>query len=775
MKKLFSHIWCCLLCCTAASQVRETIHFHFDKDIYLSGETIWFKACLYNNTRPAITSTNIYTAIYDAAGKLLQQKQYPIFESVANGEFTLPDTLSNGSIIFRAFTKTMLQQDSLHAFQRVITIAGGSTSGATLPAEKATAGIMFFPEGGQLVAGLPNYLGISTRFTGGTAFATKGVIKANGTEITSFETGPAGITSVQFVPEINTEYYAEWTDENGHLAKADLPAVKNYGALLHTETAGNSLFYMVSKNTASANFSTLRLVAQQGADVVYKADLVMENGMKAVNNFRIDSLATGLLTVSLFDKEWNMLAQRTVFVNSPEPPLKVNINMLTSNRAARQKNVIEIEIPDSVKTNLSVSIADAAFYDEGPAAVDEALLLGENQRAAIQLPPPGDSTQAKQTDLLTLNHQWPRVQPGSTSKAPAPADDYLDLAFSSKKSFPAKEALTVIINDKVSGKKFLSIPPVGGSFTKSGLVFYDSAKIYYQLLKNKDMVDEVQPSAGSSLQVPVSIIPPVIYAAPAKKTAPAKDSSLFVNFVKAKPATFNAQQTLQNVTVKSRYINPATLRQQELEEKYASGPFRGLARGHFLNLLDDPSVEAVPDIFSYVAYRVPGLEVVESMKSGRMLIDRGTRRNPTSPMVFIDETEASMEMLQTIPISRIAYVKYISGIIVSLSFKTTGGAIYVYTKKGDEPLPPSKNMRTTFVKGYSSTQVFSQPDYESSSNMTRTDNRSTLYWNPYVITDAANRKFTIEYYNNDLSKKLLLVIEGMDETGRLVHIRKLIE
>jgi hypothetical protein len=99
----------------------------------------------------------------------------------------------------------------------------------------------------------------------------------------------------------------------------------------------------------------------------------------------------------------------------------------------------------------------------------------------------------------------------------------------------------------------------------------------------------------------------------------------------------------------------------------------------------------------------------------------------------------------------------------------------VYLKKGDEPLPPAKNMRIMYAKGYNSTQQFYQPDYEDKANLLKTDNRSTLYWNPYVMTDAANPKYTIEYYNNDLSKKLLLVIEGMDERGRLVHIRKIIE
>ena len=762
MKKIFTQIVSLLVCHSAFAQAHETIYFHFDKDVYLPGETIWYKAYLYNNTKPAVTSTNLYTAIYDATGKLLQQKRYPIFESVASGEFVLPDSAGNGTLIFRAFTKTLLQQDSVNVYEQLITIAGNNTAATPQLTETAVSGIQFFPEGGHLLAGVQNYIGISTRFTDGSPLITKGMIKNGSTELDGFETDANGMAQVQLMPEANANYYAEWADENGSIQKTNLPAIKVYGANLHTEMRGNSLFYMVSKNTMTDKLSRMHIVAQQGADVVYKADLLMDKTMEVVNNFRTDSLASGLLLVSLYDSDWNPLAQRTLFVNSPEPPLKLNINMLTTERAPKKKNVIEIEIPDSVRTNLSVSIADAAFYKEEKTTISEALLLGRSGT----LPPTGDSTQTRHTDLFTLNNHWRMLPAGNSIKEATPLDNYLDITFNSNKNFSAKEALSVIVNDKIGGKKFLNMVPTAGSFTKDGLVFFDSAKVYYQLLKDKDLVDEVKPVAGSSLPIPANIAPLKIYARAAKKVAPAKDS-VFVNFAKAKSSTFNAEQTLGNVALKSRYTNPQTLRQIELEEKYASGPFRGLGRGFFFNVMDDPNAEGVIDIYNYIAYKVPGIGSPESSPSGKSF----DRNMP----IFIDEVESVNEVLQTLPISQIAYVKYIRGLVVGLRVKSTHGVLYVYTKRGDEPLPPSKNMRTRYAKGYNSTQNFTQPDYEDKANLIKTDNRSTLYWNPYVMTDAANPKYTIEYYNNDLSKKLLLIIEGMDERGRLVQIKKTIE
>ena len=49
----------------------EKLHLHTDKDTYFSGETIWFKAYLFNGNEPSIFSTNLYTAIYDKDGNCI--------------------------------------------------------------------------------------------------------------------------------------------------------------------------------------------------------------------------------------------------------------------------------------------------------------------------------------------------------------------------------------------------------------------------------------------------------------------------------------------------------------------------------------------------------------------------------------------------------------------------------------------------------------------------------------------------------------------------------
>ncbi|MFM6923886.1 MAG: hypothetical protein ACKOU7_00155, partial [Ferruginibacter sp.] len=91
---------------------KEKIHIHFDKESYLPGETIWFKAYLFEENLPSERSTNFYAAIYDDKGKLIKQQISPVFTGSSEGHFDIPDTLKSSQLICRAYTTWMLNFDT---------------------------------------------------------------------------------------------------------------------------------------------------------------------------------------------------------------------------------------------------------------------------------------------------------------------------------------------------------------------------------------------------------------------------------------------------------------------------------------------------------------------------------------------------------------------------------------------------------------------------------------------------------------------------------------
>ncbi|MFN0081482.1 MAG: hypothetical protein ACKVOM_03105, partial [Ferruginibacter sp.] len=55
------------------------------------------------------------------------------------------------------------------------------------------------------------------------------------------------------------------------------------------------------------------------------------------------------------------------------------------------------------------------------------------------------------------------------------------------------------------------------------------------------------------------------------------------------------------------------------------------------------------------------------------------------------------------------------------------------------------------------------------------DTRTTLYWNPYLNSDKENKKVIFSFYNNDNAKKFKVVVEGIQEDGKFLHIEKVLE
>jgi hypothetical protein len=108
----------------------------------------------------------------------------------------------------------------------------------------------------------------------------------------------------------------------------------------------------------------------------------------------------------------------------------------------------------------------------------------------------------------------------------------------------------------------------------------------------------------------------------------------------------------------------------------------------------------------------------------------------------------------------------------------SGGAIAIYTKKGTDGRkadPNAKGLENTVLGGYSKFKEFYQPQYDNPTEAIETDIRTTLYWNPYVITNKMNSRVRIQFFNNDFSKKLQVVLEGVNGDGKMTRVVKFLE
>ncbi len=145
---------------------------------------------------------------------------------------------------------------------------------------------------------------------------------------------------------------------------------------------------------------------------------------------------------------------------------------------------------------------------------------------------------------------------------------------------------------------------------------------------------------------------------------------------------------------------------------------------------------------------------------------------------LLNEAPASVANLASIRMKDVALIKYYEAGFAGVGSGAPGGAVAIYLKKNDDDAPTKpgdNNIKYFSVQGYSVTREFYNPDYSvQDSRHSVPDKRITLYWNPDANTSTESPAININFYNNDISKKFILILQGLDNTGKLIHFEKVI-
>lgn len=305
-------------------------------------------------------------------------------------------------------------------------------------------------------------------------------------------------------------------------------------------------------------------------------------------------------------------------------------------------------------------------------------------------------------------------------------------------------------------------------FTLPNVVFYDTATIYYQFMKDKKAEKEMSLGFYNNFYKGVTRIDLINRPANLEiDTAAMARTKFFAEKLYQLGSKFDPNgNVLEAVTVRSR-VKSAT---EQLDEKYASGLFRG-SDGYSFDLTGSQTTSFF-DIFSYLQGRVAGLQITGSGPNAS-LSWRGSQ-----PALFLNEMQTDVSQIATVSVNDIAYIKVLRPPFIGAMGGGAGGAIAVYTKKGGDVKPePGKGLNKSLVVGYSTPKEFYSPNYKdlSGSSQVAADYRTTLYWNPTILTDVTRKKVRLEFYNNDITKAYRIILEGVNEIGKMVRIEKVIQ
>lgn len=757
---------------------------HFDKGVYRAGETIWFKSYLFAGFEPASNSYNLFAELLDASGTVLQRKVYPVVQASAAGNFDLPATYS-GKVTFRAYTTWMLNFDTSFLYKKDLVVLN-SEGGIALPKQTVAIQppqIQFFPEGGDLVNGLESVVAFKANDVKGYPVKVSGVVKNNkGEEVVQFASEHNGMGRFVLTPLPGESYTATYRDGKSQYNSV-LPTAKAAGInLFISSLKDRKVFILKRTENAPEAYQKLHITAYLGQYLVYRAKVPLTTNLLNSGMIPTAELPSGILQITVFSQNWEPLAERIVMVNNNNYRFDAALNLQKVDVDRRGKNIFELEVNDTSLSNLSVAITDAETAGEASnASIYSGLLLTGDIKGYVHEPGyyfnNSSDTAAAHLDLVMLTHGWRRFKWNDITAGRLPRLKFQPegpLSLTAKvfgvnpsAPIPRDEELTVILQTKDSTKQFFQLPKTGATqFSGAGFQFFDTVKVFYQFSKNPRLGRETSVLFETGFFKGYKKIEPRIWPDPVLDSATVRRSRYFAGeIIKYGTGPKNAA-VLEAVVVRTRVKSRAA----ELDERYASGMFSG-GDAYSFDIMNEPAAMGSINIFNFLQGRVGGLQINTSGGS----VSLQWRGSPT--MVFLNEIQTTTDQIATLPVSDIAYVKVLRPPFFGAVGGGPGGAIAIYTRKGGDEVQTENvgaGLNKATVVGYSPLKEFYSPNYSDPNQDVAADYRSTLYWNPFVFTDAEKQKARFEFYNNDITKSFKVIIEGVNELGKMVRIERIV-
>lgn len=763
----------------------ERMYLHYDKSSYFPGETIWFKAYLMKSIFPDDESKTVYVDWSNENGQLLFHTVCAVDDAATFGQFKIPDNYDGQFIHVKAYTKWMLNFDSVFLYNKDVRIISKNKDAIILK-KAVTPEIHFFPEGGDINMGVTNKIAFKANDQYGEPILINGVIKDNaGSFIDSLHIIHDGMGYFFVRPTEGETFVATWEDNNEKTFTTSLPAIFNEGVALHVTISGNRRNFSVSAAPASVSvINDVHIVGTMYQQMIFNLDEQLKDGT-VEGSIPTESLPSGILTITVFDKEWKPLAERITYVNNEEYSFHPEISVATSGLDKLAKNQIEISVPGDISSNLSVSVTDSKIDNDSSDNIISHLLLTGELKGYVNDPEHyflnNSDSITKQLDLVMLTHGWRRfnwekVVKGEYPQINYPKDtSYLSLSGKifglSTSQLQNPGDIILMLTQKNSGTQTFTIPyQSNGTFNDPSLILFDTAHIFYNLsnIKNQKKI---------SVQFMPDILPALSDNTSNSNNFYFKNESdtsgnhyhFQLSSAQERELKYLNGKILAPITIKSKIKS----HMQEVNDKYTKGMFKG-GNATELDLLDDPLAVAYTDIVSYIQGKVPGLTYDNIANKFLWMRNRSGENGPT---LYLNEMPTSYSMISTIPVANVAYIKVFRPGFIGGVGSGTGGAIVIYTRLGGEDKTNvSEGLNNSLVSGYSVVREFYTPDYD---NIKVTDDkkdlRTTLYWNPSVTTTPDQNSVTLTFFNNDITNDFRVVIEGMAKDGRLAHVEKIIK
>lgn len=640
-----------------------------------------------------------------------------------------------------------------------------------------TKDLQFFPEGGVLAAGLTTKVAFKAIKSDGLGINAKGIVTDNdGKQVATFSAQHLGMGSFLLLTEAGKTYKANVTYPDGTTQVVNLPAVNPSAiSIVADNTDPENISVKITSNDAffqQNQGKKFYLIAQSKGVICYGAQTALSN-KEYSTSIPKSKFPPGIAQFTLFAENGRPQAERLLFVQHKNT-LNLAITSTAPSYGIKKKVKINLTAKKDglpVEGNFSVSVVDETkvpLNEDGANTILTNLLLSSDVKGYVERPNyyfnAPDAKKNEDLDVLLLTqgyrtYAYTDIIANKLPKITFLPETGIEISGILRMSngIPVRKgSLLLTIPDKRINIEGTTDPV--GNFKFSNLVFNDSAKVTITAKYNVNY-------KAMALSLTGSPVPSLTRNFSAAEEVLNIDSAL-TTYLDNSKKQYAYLHTLKDINIKAAQIPkvshkdyPALSGLSQIADHEISGD-----RLTGCNLL----VNCLQTL-------LPGVTYVDNI----FYVSRDYNQGKKIPMaIFINGLNMDANQINTLEAANIesieVFLKDDLGLVNRAN--NTNGVIVINQKKAPKGTKISKSQlmdllpkpyEVTFSpQGYNKERQFYMPKYDVPANLNRNDLRTTIYWNPKLVTDKTGIT-SFDFFNADGRGQYKVTVEGIDNNGNI--------
>ncbi|TKC03354.1 carboxypeptidase regulatory-like domain-containing protein [Pedobacter cryotolerans] len=675
-----------------------------------------------------------------------------------------------------------------------IVLADKTTAVKTIPIKLFTSqtDVQFFAESGNLIENLPSKLAIKAVNRNGLGENISGTITDNdGIEILSFETTHLGMGSFALTPMEGKTYKANVKFADGTSRIFDLPKPEKSGYVLSVNNTDTAKIYIrVMLSVDRLNQGELSLIAQRNGNVF---SLTKLPSTKQITNVVLNKneISSGLVQITLFNAQSTPVAERLAFINNKSDKIDVGIQNLNPTYSKKGNVNLTLSANNNSKTvqgSFSVAVTNADIVT--PDAASESniltgLLLTSDLIGYVEKPNHyflKDDVQTRiELDNLLLTQGWRKINWKDMVSEPS-----FEVKYPAEKSLKISGTVTTNSNKPIANGKIALISSTKGNFVTTTETDVNGRFIFDEMSFGDSLKFVVQASTKEdkkNVRVKIDIVPEQTVTVNKNTGDIEVNVNTKLNKYLQESDRFFEEQLKSGFLTRTNILKTVTITQnvKKKEDSAAAYSANYNGRGRADKIITAKDLENAYSLSQYIAQgRIMGVADSGGF-AWNTRIGSSPTPDPDDPgkpsevpkmAIVLDGMLLQDFSLEEIQVNEVESIEVLLSPGYTTAYGSSGknGLLVISLKRGSGRKISDINSPGLAIlspKGYDVPRQFYSPKYDNTSE-NKTDLRTTVYWNPQIVTDT-NGKANFSFYNTDQSGNYRMVIEGIDADGNLAR------